>query len=99
MAVSVIAKIPSREVYESVNENMFGSSKPQIIEGLIVHTAGEGPDGFCVVDVWESREAFDTFMNERVMPAVEELGIEADESMAPTIIDVSTILVNEEARV
>jgi heme-degrading monooxygenase HmoA len=99
MAVSVIAKIPSREVYESVNENMFGSREPQMIEGLIVHTAGEGPDGFCVVDVWESREAFDTFMNGRVMPAVEELGIEADEGMAPTIIDVSTILVNEEARV
>jgi hypothetical protein len=99
MAISVIGRIPSREVYESVNENMFGSKEPRMIEGLIVHTAGEGPDGFCVVDVWESREAFDTFMNERVMPAVQELGIEPDDSMAPKIIDVSTILVNEEARV
>jgi heme-degrading monooxygenase HmoA len=99
MAISVIARIPSREVYESVNESMFGSKEPQMIEGLIVHTAGEGPDGFCVVDIWESREAFDRFTNERIMPAIEELGIEADETMAPTIIDVSTILVNEEARV
>jgi hypothetical protein len=99
MAISVIGKIPSREVYESVNESMFGSKKPQMIDGLIIHTAGDGPDGFYVVDVWESREAFDTFMNERVMPAADELGIEADESMAPQIIDVSTILVNEEARV
>jgi quinol monooxygenase YgiN len=99
MAISVIAKVPSREIYESVNENAFGSKQPQMIDGLIVHTAGEGPDGFCVVDVWESREAFDTFMNERIMPAVEELGIQGDESMAPQIIDVTTILVNEEARV
>jgi hypothetical protein len=99
MAISVIARIPSREVYESVNENMFGSKEPRMIDGLIVHTAGEGPDGFCVVDVWESREAFDTFMNDRVMPAAQELGIEPDDSMAPKIIDVSTILVNEEARV
>jgi quinol monooxygenase YgiN len=99
MAISVIARIPSREVYESVNENAYGSKEPKMVDGLIVHTAGEGPDGFCVVDVWESREAFDTFMNERIMPAVEELGIEADESMAPQIIEVSTILVNEEARV
>jgi hypothetical protein len=70
-----------------------------MIEGLIVHTAGEGPDGLCVVDVWESREAFDTFTNERIMPAIEELGIEPDESFAPQIIDVSAILVNQEARV
>jgi hypothetical protein len=99
MAISVFGKIPSREVYESVNEAMFGSKEPQMLEGLIVHTAGEGSDGFYVVDVWESREAFDTFMNERVMPAVNELGIDPDEGMAPEIIDVSTILVNEEARV
>jgi quinol monooxygenase YgiN len=99
MAISVFGKVPSREVYESVNEIVFGSKEPQMLEGLIVHTAGEGSDGFYVVDVWESREAFDTFMNERIMPAIGELGIEADESMAPEIVDVSTILVNEEARV
>jgi quinol monooxygenase YgiN len=99
MAISVFGKVPSREVYESVNETVFGSKEPQMIEGLIVHTAGEGSDGFYVVDVWESREAFDTFMNERIMPAIGELGIEPDESMAPEIVDLSTILVNVEARV
>jgi hypothetical protein len=30
-------------------------------EGLLVHAAGQGPDGFRVVDVWESEEACNKF--------------------------------------
>ena len=99
MAISVFGKIPSREMYESVNEVVFGSKEPKMPDGLIIHTAGEGSDGFYVVDVWESREAFDAFMSDRIMPAIDELGFEADDSMTPKIIDVSTIIVNAEARV
>jgi hypothetical protein len=98
MAIAVIADIPSREIYETINEKMFGSKKPQPLEGLIIHTAGDGPNGFCVVDVWESREAFDDFMNGRVMPALQEAGIDMA-GTPPQIIDLQTVLVNEEARV
>jgi quinol monooxygenase YgiN len=98
MAITVIAPIPSREVYETINEKMFGSKQPQVIDGLIIHTAGDGPDGFCVVDVWESRDAFDDFMNGRVMPALEEAGVPM-EGTPPTIIELQNVLVNEEARV
>jgi hypothetical protein len=30
-------------------------------EGLLEHAAGQGPDGFRVVDVWESEEACNKF--------------------------------------
>jgi quinol monooxygenase YgiN len=36
---------------------------------------GKGPNGFRVVDVWESQEAFDSFMNDKLMPAMEEAGM------------------------
>jgi len=31
-----------------------------------------------IVDVWESEEAFRTFMSERLMPVVAEMGIEGE---------------------
>jgi hypothetical protein len=41
--------------------------------GLIVHTAMETGGGVRIVDVWESQEALETFMRERLMPAAERL--------------------------
>jgi quinol monooxygenase YgiN len=100
MAIAVIAKIPSKEAYESINEKLSGSNRPtESPEGNIIHTAGEGPNGFCVVDVWESREAFETFMNDQIMPAMQETGIEMQEGTQPEIIELVTVLVNEQARV
>jgi hypothetical protein len=40
--------------------------------GLIVHTAGTTEDGrFRISDVWETREAWEAFRDELLMPAVE----------------------------
>ena len=41
-------------------------------EGMILHSAGQGEQGFYVYDVWESREAFDRFMEEKLGPAMAE---------------------------
>jgi quinol monooxygenase YgiN len=99
MAIAVIARIPSKEAYEGINEKMSGSNRPtENPEGNIIHTAGEGPNGFCVVDVWESREAFETFMNDKIMPAMQASGMEG-QGVQPEIIELVTVLMNEEARV
>jgi quinol monooxygenase YgiN len=99
MAIAVIADIPSRELYEQINEQMFGTKRPtESPDGNIIHTAGDGPSGFCVVDVWESKEAFETFMNEKIMPAMQEAGMEMQGS-PPVIVDLIHVIVNEEARV
>ena len=44
------------------------------VEGLLVHIAGEGPNGFRIVDVWESEEACRAF-GDRLMPVLQEVGI------------------------
>lgn len=45
------------------------------VAGLLVHVAGEGPNGFRVVDVWESEESFERF-GDSLMPILKELGID-----------------------
>src|SRR5260370_55663 len=52
------------------------------VEGLHVDVAGQGKDGFRVVDVWESEEAFNRF-GEKLMPILKELGIEAEPEVYP----------------
>jgi hypothetical protein len=43
-------------------------------EGIISHAAGATQDGWCVVDVWESQDKFDSFLNDRLRPAFEATG-------------------------
>jgi hypothetical protein len=48
------------------------------VDGLIVHTAGFDEDAkvFRIIDVWESQEQADRFIQERIKPVVEQ-GVEA----------------------
>jgi hypothetical protein len=57
----------TRERYEEVVHRLT-NGKARIetpadlpFEGLVFHAAGEGPDGFCVFDVFESEDAVEAF--------------------------------------
>jgi hypothetical protein len=47
------------------------------VKGLLCHIAGQGKNGFRVVDVWESAEAFRQF-GEKLIPILKSLGIEGE---------------------
>jgi quinol monooxygenase YgiN len=99
MAIAVIAAIPNKEAYETVTEQMFGTKRAPAVDGCMIHTMGEGPNGFRVVDVWESQEAFDSFMNDKLMPAMQEAGMADMVGTPPEIIELEHVIVNEEVRV
>jgi hypothetical protein len=44
--------------------------------GAKLHVSGFGDDGLHVLDVWESEQAFGTFMEQRLQPAIQEIGIQ-----------------------
>jgi hypothetical protein len=58
------------------------------VEGILVHTAGEGPNGFRIVDVWESQEAVDAF-GEHLGPVLAEVGITDPPQMYETHVYVA----------
>jgi quinol monooxygenase YgiN len=99
MAIAVIAAIPSKEAYETVTEAMFGTKRPPAVDGCLVHSAGEGPNGFRVVDIWESQEALDSFTNDKLMPAMQEAGMADMAGTPPEIVELMHVIVNEEVRV
>jgi hypothetical protein len=45
-------------------------------DGGKLHIVGFADDGMHILDVWESEQAFNTFFEQRVGPAVSEVGIE-----------------------
>jgi hypothetical protein len=60
----------SWEQYERVTAAMVEPAP----EGLILHVAGPTDEGFRIIDVWESRQAWERFQGARLAPAVAALG-------------------------
>ena len=63
----------SREQYEQVRREVNWEN--DVPNGANFHVAGFGSDGFHVLDLWESQEAFESFAQARLMPGVQKAGI------------------------
>jgi hypothetical protein len=74
MAWGFISELPvSLDDYDRLNAEI--GEDP---EGLILHTASEKNGKVRIVDVWESKDAYERFENDVLMPAAGRIG------MAPT---------------
>ncbi len=57
------------------------------VPGLLSHTAGQGPNGFRVVDVWESWEALESF-GALLLPILADIGVQGQ----PAIYEAHTFV-------
>jgi hypothetical protein len=84
----------TREKYEEVVGKMTGGKKRMEspsdwpVQGLLAHAAGDGPNGFRVVDVWDSEEACQRF-GEQLSPILQEAGVADEPEMYPAFAFVS----------
>ena len=69
-----------REQYDAVLEKMQLAGR--MPSGGLEHTAGATAEGWRVVDVWDSREAFERFAQEQIKPFSAEAGMTAPTVMA-----------------
>jgi hypothetical protein len=78
MAVGLVMNFPgmTAEIYDGINQEIgFPGDVP---DGLISHVAGPSDGGFRIVDTWESRDKFDTFVQEKIGPAMQKVPGAAD---------------------
>jgi hypothetical protein len=60
--------------YEQIRKKV--NVEEETPQGAKFHVAWFGEDGLHVLDLWDSREAFEHFLEQRLMPAVQKLGIQ-----------------------
>ncbi|HET7266374.1 MAG TPA: hypothetical protein VFL28_17035 [bacterium] len=74
MAVTIDVRMPGEaaQLYEPLNREL-GVHQGRLPEGLIHHFATRTKDSFNIFEVWESREAFDRFADEHLLPALKKL--------------------------
>jgi hypothetical protein len=90
MLIMALHQTPSltQERYEEVVRRLTnGKSRLQSpsdlpFQGLLFHVAGQGKNGFCIVDVFESEEAVERF-NEAMGSIPSEVGIEEPPEFFP----------------
>jgi hypothetical protein len=84
MPIVAVFQSPSltRDKYEQAVRKLTGGKRNRMestadwpVQGVLVHVAGQTEQGFRVVDVWESEDAFRRF-GEKLMPILKEVGVE-----------------------
>jgi hypothetical protein len=96
MSVVLVHQGPSltQEKYEETVRRLTGgksrleSPSDWPVEGLLMHVAGQSPQGFRVVDVWQSEEACNRF-GAILGPILQEVGIDAQPELYPAVAFVS----------
>lgn len=82
MAVVVSTVAPfSQEDYEAVTGKVMPDGV--LPDGCQVHIAGPVEQGWRVITVWDSQEAFDRFREEQLLPAVRE--VKGDQGDGPPV--------------
>jgi hypothetical protein len=83
MAVVVVNEIEggSQGFYDQVNPKVIPDEK--LPDGCQLHIAGPTDNGWRVITVWDSDEQFQKFRDEKLIPAMREVG--GEERIAPQI--------------
>jgi len=89
MAVVAVFQSPTltQAKYEETVRRLTGRARMEKpadwpVTGLLAHVAGQGPNGFRVVDVWQSEEAFQRF-GEKLTPIMKAVGVEVQPEIYP----------------
>lgn len=77
VAVQLEFKGATLDQYDQVVKKMGFSPRGKGAPGGIFHWVTKTSDGIRVTDVWESRDVFDTFAQEKIGPITQEVGIPA----------------------
>jgi hypothetical protein len=97
MLIMAVHQVPSltQEKYEEVVRRLTGgktrleSPSDLPFDGLLVHMAGQGKRGFCIVDIFESEDAVVRF-NQAMAAIPREAGIEEPPDFFPAHTFITT---------
>jgi hypothetical protein len=90
IVVSAVAPGLTSELYDAVSARAMPGD--QLPEGCHLHIAGPVEQGWRVITVWESREVFDRFREEKLVPAIRELAGDGPPDVQPQVDPVHKLI-------
>jgi hypothetical protein len=95
MAICVIAENPkiTAEMFEQTMQRVAQSGELPA-PGVIFQVAGPAEPGWRVISVWDSREAWERFVSERLASAWADAGISRDD-VEFTVFDVHSFMAGD----
>ncbi len=91
VVVSAVAPAPFAEMYDEVSSRVMPGD--QLPDGCQLHIAGPVEQGWRVITVWESREDFDRFREQKLLPAIRVLaGDELPAGVEPEVNPVHRLI-------
>ena len=91
MAIFRSVKV-DRAKYDAIMRELDLNDSPAT--GGLTHACAFDDNGIHVVDVWESRKDFETFLKDRLLPVFAKLNIEVE---PPTVLDAYGLRVSDDA--
>ena len=77
-------------LYDQVNAKL--GFDDQLPEGCQLHIAGPVDEGWRVITVWDSKDAFQQFAQETLGPTIREIGGEGAPTPQPQVNDVHNLI-------
>jgi hypothetical protein len=68
-----VYEMPNSE-YRAVLDRMGVEARPE--PGIYLHITAQTDFGYRIVEIWDSQDGFEEFAERRMMPALQELGID-----------------------
>jgi hypothetical protein len=81
-----------QSAYDAIIQELNLEAQPA--QGALSHACGFDANGICVCDVWESRQDFDAFLNDRLRPAFTKLNLQYE---PPTVLETYAFNVTDHA--
>jgi hypothetical protein len=75
VAIGIRGKFVGMDAEQFDKLEAGNGARDAVPDGLIFHASGPVDDGWGVLDFWETRAQFDSFLAQRVAPAAAALGI------------------------
>lgn len=75
MALAYLFEVPDTTLAQYEAVMAMAHPGGHLAPGCLMHVAGPADGGLRAVDVWESQEAFDAFLRERLQPALVQNGV------------------------
>ncbi|HEY7780832.1 MAG TPA: antibiotic biosynthesis monooxygenase [Ktedonobacterales bacterium] len=92
MAIEMRQALPGFSAEQAAAVAAVVNERARTAPGFIAHASGPIPGGYHVTEIWESREAFERFSDEVVVPLMRRIGADLGSVSPPLYLPLDNVV-------